>query len=78
MIAMGVAQKNTVDLWADTEQTRYVFDNATLDQILRSGLRLLEALSSIISDKGMPTSRIRRDLAVAISTQLPPISLLPR
>ena len=34
MIAVGMAQKNTVDLWADTEQTWYVFNNATLNQAL--------------------------------------------
>ena len=34
MIAMSVAQKDTVDPWAHTEQTRYVLNNTAPDQVL--------------------------------------------
>ena len=34
MIAMSVAQKDTVDPWAHTEQTRYVLNNTAPDQFL--------------------------------------------
>ena len=34
MIAMSVAQKDAVDLWAGTEQTRYVLNNTAPDQVI--------------------------------------------
>ena len=78
MIPMGMAQEDSVDLWAGGEQTWIDRMTPRWIRSSRSGLRLLEAPSTIISDKGIPTSRIRRDVAVANSTQFPPISLLPR